>query len=271
MKHLSVNNSTAKNNTVSKQTELHSSHQRRYALAMTLLIAAVPCFGVDSFPSNDAVIDSDETPEWRSNVYVTWASDYVYRGVSLTGSDPTWQGGADVAHRSGLFGGLWTSAIAFSPPIGPNTEHNVFAGYGRDFGMAWSGSVRLTHFDFRGGQVGPDNTFDQWQVDVQYNKATTVRVYQADNTYGMRFASTAVELQHVIPIADNWLISGLFGQWDLEKLSGDHYNYVEFGGSWSTQHVNIALQYHHADSRARVVYQDAVKPGWLVSVTYRIF
>jgi uncharacterized protein (TIGR02001 family) len=251
---------------------------RQALIAVVVASIAEPCCSDDRSPPKKAAvadlsseIDSDETPAWRPNAYVTWTSDYVYRGVSLTGSNPTWQAGADIAHRSGLFAGIWTSAIDFSPPVGPNTEHNIFAGYSRDFGMAWSGSARLTHFDFRGGKIGPDSTFDQWQVDVQYNKATTLRVYQADNTYGLRFASTAVELEHVIPIADNWLLRGLFGQWDLAKLSGEHYNYVELGGSWSMRHVNIALQYHHADSRSRPVYEDAAKPGWLMSATYRIF
>jgi uncharacterized protein (TIGR02001 family) len=252
------------------------------SVAISVAIS-VPCYSGDRVSSRDdtftdkAVIDNgvianDESPAWRPNVYVTWTSDYVYRGVSLTGSNPTWQGGADIAHRSGVFAGVWTSAIDFSPPVGPNTEHNVFAGYSHDFGMAWSGSVRFTRFDFRGGQVGPDNAFNQWQVDVQYNKATSLHVYQADNTYGMRFASSVVELQQVVPIGDHWLLNGLFGQWDgLEKLGYDHYNYVEFGGSWSTQHVNVSLQYHHADSRGRSIYLDAAKPGWLMSATYRIF
>lgn len=252
--------------------------QSLYVLIVCTL--SLPCHGESRalLPQANATgnapliaIDSNDLPAWRSTAYVTWTSDYVYRGVSLTGSDPTWQGGADIAHRSGLFGGVWTSAIDFSPPVGPNTEHNVFAGYSHDFGMAWSSSVRFTRFDFRGGAVGPDNAFNQWQVDVQYNRATTLRVYQADNTYGMRFASTTVELQHVVPIADNWLLSGLFGQWDLEKLAGDHYNYVEFSGSWSMQRFNVTLQYHHADSRGRAVYLDAAKPGWLMSTTYRLF
>jgi uncharacterized protein (TIGR02001 family) len=278
-----VNNKTANhrpgnhcpgNNKIDK---LQCQRQRGATAAAVVLLAivglplAMPCYSDDRLPPMPG-IDSDETPIWHTNAYVTWTSDYVYRGVSLTESNPTWQGGADIAHRSGLFAGIWTSAIDFSPPVGPNTEHNVFAGYSRNFGMTWSGSVRLTHFDFRGGQVGPDNTFDQWQVDVQYNKATTLRVFQADNTYGLRFFSRAIELQQVVPIGDHWLLSGLFGQWDdLETLGVDHYNYVEFGGSWSTRHVNIALQYHHADSRGRAVYAEAASPGWLMSATYRIF
>lgn len=257
-----------------------SSYQRCSFIAVVVSIAlGIATSGASAkneLPKADIAIDSDESPDWRPNVYATWTSDYVYRGVSLTGSDPTWQGGADIAHRSGVFGGLWTSALDFSPPVGPNTEHNAFVGYTHDFGLAWNASVRYTRFDFRGVKTGPaspfkDNAFNQWQIDLQYNRATTLRVYQADNTYGMRFASTTLELQQVVPIADNWLLTGLFGQWDIEKFAGDHYNYVEFGGSWSSRHFNIAVQYHHADSRGRKVYLDAAKPGWLASLTYRLF
>jgi uncharacterized protein (TIGR02001 family) len=286
MKPLLVNNRAVNNRAANNKIRLQSRRQHRPSRVAILLIAlvltpiAASCYSYDRSSSTDksavadvtSKIDSDETPTWYPNAYVTWTSDYVYRGVSLTETNPTWQAGVDIAHRSGLFAGAWTSAIDFSPPVGPNTEHNVFAGYGREFGMAWSGSVRLTHFDFRGGKVGPDSTFDQWQVDVQYNKATTLRVFQADNTYGLRFFSRTIELQHVVPIGDHWLLNGLFGQWDdLQTLGVDHYNYVELGGSWSMQHVNIALEYHHADSRSRAVYGDATKPGWLMSATYRIF
>lgn len=298
---------SAKNNI----EKLQSSRESRLFPVATLMMAcfmslpcALPCHGGDALPvaaappparlksveasvadggavegaSPDVSIDSNALAQWKSNIYVTWTTDYVYRGISLTGSDPTWQGGADIAHRSGAFAGLWTSALDFAPPIGPNTEHNAFIGFGHDFGMAWRGSVRFTRFDFRSvytGEGSPfrDNAFNQWQVDVQYNRATTLRVYQTDNTYGMRFYSTTVELQHVVPIGDRWLLNGLFGRWsDLETLGIDHYNYVEFGGSWSVPRFNVTVQYHHADSRGRKAYgNDPAQPGWLASMTYRIF
>jgi uncharacterized protein (TIGR02001 family) len=274
------------NNNFNRLQSLCARYDFLAALLLIVCTLSLPCHGENRAllpPAGDTSdgasidIDSNDLPAWRSAAYVTWTSDYVYRGVSLTGSDPTWQGGADIAHRSGAFAGLWTSALDFAPPIGPNTEHNAFVGFRHDFGMAWSASARFTRFDFRSvntGQGSPfrDNAFNQWQVDVQYNRATTLRVYQTDNTYGMRFSSTTVELQHVVPIADSWLMSGLLGQWDdLETLGVDHYNYVEFMGSWSTRRVNVSVQYHHADSRGRKAYQDAAKPGWLVSTTYRIF
>jgi len=285
-----VNNKKTANSCLAKgkADKLQLLRQCRFSFITILMTAvfAVPCHGDDqSLSAEDASvsvlsskIDSDETPEWRPNVYVTWTSDYVYRGISLTGSKPTWQGGADIAHRSGAFAGLWTSALDFAPPIGPNTEHNAFVGYSHDFGMAWSGSVRFTRFEFRGVYTGDDspfkdNAFNQWQVDLHYNRATTLRVYQSDNTYGLRFYSATYELQHVVPIADNWLLSGLFGRWnDLETLGVDHYNYVEFAGSWSVPRFNVTVQYHHADSRGRTAYgDDPAQPGWLASVTYRIF
>jgi uncharacterized protein (TIGR02001 family) len=293
----------AKNNIEKLQSSRESRHSRVAALMIAAVISlpcALPCHGAGAVPVSSADralvkgaatdgssadgasagvdIDSNDLPQWKASAYVTWTTDYVYRGISLTGNDPTWQGGADIAHRSGIFAGLWTSALDFAPPIGPNTEHNAFVGYSHDFGMAWNASVRYTRFDFRSvytGEGSPfrDNAFNQWQVDVRYNRATTLRVYQTDNTYGMRFFSTTVELQHVVPIADNWLLSGLFGRWDdLETLGIDHYNYLEFAGSWSVPRVNVTVQYHHADSRGRKAYgKDPAQPGWLASVTYRLF
>ena len=38
-------------------------------------------------------------------------SDYRYRGVSLTGSDPAVQGGITLTHETGFYAGVWASSI----------------------------------------------------------------------------------------------------------------------------------------------------------------
>src|SRR3954467_12052526 len=40
-------------------------------------------------------------------------SQYVFRGVSQTNEKPAVQGGFDLAHKSGLYGGTWVSNISW--------------------------------------------------------------------------------------------------------------------------------------------------------------
>ena len=47
---------------------------------------------------------------------VTAVSDYDFRGVSLSGTDPALQGSVDWAHESGFYAGLWaSSSLDFGP------------------------------------------------------------------------------------------------------------------------------------------------------------
>lgn len=57
----------------------------------------------------------------------TAASDYRFRGVSLTDRDPAIQGSLDVSHDSGFYVGVWGSNIARYQ--GATAEVDVYAGY----------------------------------------------------------------------------------------------------------------------------------------------
>ncbi len=50
---------------------------------------------------------------------VTAVSDYDFRGVSLSGTDPALQGSVDWANESGFYAGLWaSSSLDFGPGYG---------------------------------------------------------------------------------------------------------------------------------------------------------
>lgn len=51
-------------------------------------------------------------------------SNYMFRGITQTGSDAAVQGGLDYAHASGMYAGVWTSNTAFGSP-----ETDLYAGF----------------------------------------------------------------------------------------------------------------------------------------------
>ena len=76
--------------------------------------------------------------ELTANVALT--SDYIWRGISQSASDPALQGGLDYTHSTGLYAGTWGSNVDFWEPEDGGTdpdngdiEIDVYAGYSSDF------------------------------------------------------------------------------------------------------------------------------------------
>jgi uncharacterized protein (TIGR02001 family) len=58
----------------------------------------------------------------------TFASDYLFRGISQTRSRPAWQGNAEIEHTSGVYVGAFISNVAFQG-TDARQEIDVFGGY----------------------------------------------------------------------------------------------------------------------------------------------
>lgn len=215
-------------------------------------------------PLRDIETSGASPHHWRG--YVNWTSDYVYRGVSLSDSGPARQASIDYHNDNGAFAGWWVSTMEFAPPVGPNTEHNAYLGYSQRWNDVWRSDVSATYFDFRGGQVGPDDSFTQWQLATSCADAATLRLYYADNTYGLRFASHAAELEIPFALNQYWQLGVTLGYWDLENFVDDGYRYTDVSLRYQWHHVSAALHHHSATSVARDTYGDAAQDGWLVMV-----
>ncbi len=100
---------------------------------------------------------------------VTLASEYRFRGISQSDSDPAIQGGITVAHSSGFYVGTWGSNLAgYGSFGGSNMEFDLIAGYTKSVGPVtldvggiayiYPGTKGTTYFEAYGavsGAVGP--------------------------------------------------------------------------------------------------------------------
>ena len=53
---------------------------------------------------------------------VAFASDYIWRGMTQTGSDPALSGGFDFESESGFYAGIWGSNVSFSEGAGSELD-----------------------------------------------------------------------------------------------------------------------------------------------------
>jgi uncharacterized protein (TIGR02001 family) len=95
------------------------------SVAMSALSLSMPAFAQD-----DAAA-AEETDAITISGGATVVSDYRFRGVSLSGEDPTLQGTVTVSHESGFYVGVWGSGLASGSAYG-GSEIDIYGGWGGD-------------------------------------------------------------------------------------------------------------------------------------------
>ncbi len=61
---------------------------------------------------------------------VVLVSDYIFRGISLTGNEPGIQGGFQYNHDSGFYGGIFAKSVDFeNPTVDTSIEIDNYIGY----------------------------------------------------------------------------------------------------------------------------------------------
>src|SRR3546814_3220400 len=84
-------------------------------VGLNRMISAM-ALGLASAALSDAALAQDSGPAAASafdiSANVSLTSDYRFRGISLSDKGPAIQGGVDIGHDSGFFGGGWASSIA---------------------------------------------------------------------------------------------------------------------------------------------------------------
>ncbi|UUL81502.1 TorF family putative porin [Sphingomonas qomolangmaensis] len=112
-------------------------------LSALLLTCATPAFAQEETAPPEPVTVSGS---------VTLASDYRFRGVSQSDKGFVIQGGATVAHESGVYGGFWGSNLAgWGTFGGPNLELDLFAGFKTPVGDGGTLDIGATWYMYPDG------------------------------------------------------------------------------------------------------------------------
>jgi uncharacterized protein (TIGR02001 family) len=69
------------------------------------------------------------TPDWTVTGNASINTDYRFRGFTQTSYGPAFQGGFDVAHKSGFYFGNWNSNITSNLFNGASLEIDLYTGY----------------------------------------------------------------------------------------------------------------------------------------------
>ena len=97
----------------------------------------------------------------------TFATDYVFRGISQTNEDPAIQGSLDYAHPIGFYLGVWGSNVDESVSKG-NIEIDWYAGYGRELFKDFSIDLSIIYYLYPGSGSDPEANFVEGHVGLSY-------------------------------------------------------------------------------------------------------
>lgn len=139
------------------------NRKSKSALALIALLAGTTAMAQTAAPE----------PDYTLSYNVGATSDYRFRGIAQTSTNPALQAGVDFAHKSGFYLGAWGSNVKWI----------------KDYAGATDGSLEIDLYGGYKGEISKDLTYDLGLITYQYpsnnaaTNANTTEVYGA-LTYG---------------------------------------------------------------------------------------
>ena len=239
-------------------------HQNNKAVRRLCVLAASTAFAL-GVPMAHADIS-------RKNFtgYVTLTSDYRFRGLSQTNTDPALQLGVDFQHDSGIFAGLWGSNVDFARDSfredPREIELNYYLGYHRSFGRDWAGSVSLIRYAYPGASHNYDYT--EIAIGIDYAEHLFATVAYTDDLYSHGGSAINYEVALQYPIVFGLELGATAGYYDISELFNDSYKYWNIGLAKAVRRLSFDIRFHDTDNTAtRIFGDDIAGAAWTFSVS----
>jgi len=200
--------------------------------------------------------------------YVTVGTDYVFRGISQSNGNPTWQAGLDYAHAGGFFAGLFAAGIDY--PDVPGVAHpghlelDAYAGFGRPAGRDFAWDVLLTRYWFPDSEAD-DDAYEELGFNLHYRDAARLGFTASDDARANGSTSWTAELELRHPIGEHLQVSGTLGHYALESDYWRDYWYWDAGFSAIFGPVTIDLRWFDTTAGAETVAGPHLTDGRLVA------
>jgi uncharacterized protein (TIGR02001 family) len=148
---------------------------KEIALAVTALVLSGAAMAQAKAPE----------PDFTLSANVGVVTDYRYRGISQTRLKPALQGGADLAHKSGFYLGVWASSIKWIKDAGggSDAEIDVYGGYKFEAGPVGLDIGFLT-YNYESNRLNPNADTQEIYVGGTWGPATLKYSHSVSNLFG---------------------------------------------------------------------------------------
>ena len=182
---------------------------------------------------------------------VSLVSDYVFRGISQTQSDPTIQGGFDWSHESGFYVGTWASGVDFVDrglDDGADLELDLYLGYGGSFNDDWSYDVSYVQFLYPGTIREADYDYGEFLGSVGYQDMVSFTLGYSNDVFNTDETGIYYEVSGGTDIGENgWSWNAAVGHYDLDDLDSS-YTHYSLGIYKAFEKATLGLTFHDSNA-----------------------
>jgi uncharacterized protein (TIGR02001 family) len=192
------------------------------AKSLALLAAVMVCGSV-------AAQTKAPEPDYTLSFNASVTTDYRYRGISQSRLKPALQGGADYAHKSGVYLGVWGSSIKWIKDAGGDApvELDLYGGYkgaAGDLGY----DVGVLRYQYAGHDllVSPNTT--EVYGALTYGPATLKYSHAVTNLFGFSDSKNSyyVDLSATFDLGGGWSVVPHVGYQKVKN--SDAFSYTDY-------------------------------------------
>lgn len=208
------------------------------------------------FAAGESTSENDHT----FTASTTFATDYKFRGISQTMSDPAVHGAFEYGHSSGFFAGIWGSNMD-SADAGPNDDESdleidLYAGWGTSIDDDWSVDGTLIHYLFPHTARGFDLDWTEFQVKAHYREYLTFELAYSNKVFNIDEQGLYYGVSGNYPLSDKYRLTASVGYSDLDDALGDSYMDYSIGAEADLGMFTTRLEYVGADSDGEALFGD---------------
>ncbi len=198
--------------------------QTLVATAVSTLLASLSFAQTAPAPAAAPAPAPAPTP-WSVNAGI--ASSYIYRGLNQSDYKPALQLGADYAHESGFYVGVWGSSIRWIKDFGlgsGNVEFDIYGGYkgtagpiSYDVGVLqylYNGSVTPGAIKANTTEVYVAGTFQMFTL--KYSHVVSKGIFAVPNAKNSGY----IDLSATFPLIDNLALNLHVGRQTVKNTGG---------------------------------------------------
>ncbi|MGE5116016.1 MAG: TorF family putative porin [Betaproteobacteria bacterium] len=192
----------------------------RLAAAAALALCVLPAFA-----------DDKPAADWTFTGNAGLFSDYRFRGFTQTGYKPAFQGGFDLAHKSGFYVGNWNSNVEQGLYNGASLEMDFYGGYKGEIGGVGY-DVGGYYYDYPGSGAQGTTKIDNGElyVGASYGPLSAKYWYAVTKFFELGKPPSAasdvdtkgswyLDLNAAFDLGNGWGVQGHYG---YQKIKNGH-------------------------------------------------
>jgi uncharacterized protein (TIGR02001 family) len=211
---------------------------------------------------------------WQGSVAA--ATDYIYRGISLSDHGPAIQGGFQWQLADGWSAGAWGSTVDFQTRGGASYEIDLHVSRSWALNPDWSAQLGLAHYEYP-DDVWLNYDYDELTASLSFQQRVTASVAYSPNTtrYGddrpvRHKRAVSYELTFQEPVGPYWALCAGVGYYDLNELFSTGYVFWNAGVTFSWNALQIDVLHIDTNEEAeRLFGYRASDHRWTAALSWR--